>query len=70
MSVVCLVGCIITWPILLPLHACGGAGNDQLDALSFSNVTNPDWYYVHVFVSWIFFGRYHLFSSYIVGSSS
>ncbi|EEP81198.1 conserved hypothetical protein [Uncinocarpus reesii 1704] len=56
MSVLCLVGCAITWPILFPIHIIGGAGNKQLDALSFSNVQNPQLYYGHVVVAWIFFG--------------
>ncbi|TPX20178.1 hypothetical protein DIZ76_016066 [Coccidioides immitis] len=55
MSVVCLVGCVITWPILLPIHIAGGAGNKQLDAMSFSNVKNPQSYYAHTIVAWIFF---------------
>ncbi|KMU78278.1 hypothetical protein CISG_06431 [Coccidioides immitis RMSCC 3703] len=57
MSVVCLVGCVITWPILLPIHIAGGAGNKQLDAMSFSNVKNPQSYYAHTIVAWIFFGK-------------
>ncbi|EEH16483.2 hypothetical protein PABG_06570 [Paracoccidioides brasiliensis Pb03] len=56
MSVTCFVGCLIVWPILLPIHATGGAGNTQLDALSFSNVKEPRRYFAHVLVSWTFFG--------------
>ncbi|KKK17081.1 hypothetical protein P175DRAFT_0532590 [Aspergillus ochraceoroseus IBT 24754] len=48
-------GCVITWPILLPIHATGGAGNTQLDALSFSNVRNPKHYYAHAVVGCVFF---------------
>ncbi|OJD16556.1 hypothetical protein AJ78_03293 [Emergomyces pasteurianus Ep9510] len=55
MSVTCFVGCLGIWPILFPIHATGGAGNTQLDALSFSNVTDPNRYYAHVVVSWMFF---------------
>ncbi|KAE8354584.1 DUF221 domain protein [Aspergillus coremiiformis] len=51
----CFTGCLITWPILLPIHATGGAGNTQLDALSFSNVTNPMRYYAHALMAIIFF---------------
>ncbi|EER36892.1 DUF221 domain-containing protein [Histoplasma capsulatum H143] len=55
MSVTCFVGCLVVWPILFPIHATGGAGNTQLDALSFSNVTDPNRYYAHVLVAWMFF---------------
>ncbi|KAL3419166.1 duf221 domain-containing protein [Phlyctema vagabunda] len=56
LCVICLVGCCITWPVLLPLHAQGGVGNKQMDKLTFGNVTNPQWYYVHALLAWIFFG--------------
>ncbi|KAK2798851.1 hypothetical protein FQN50_008712 [Emmonsiellopsis sp. PD_5] len=56
MSIICLVGCLGIWPVLFPVHAAGGVGNVQLDALSFSNVKDPNRYYAHVFVSWLFFG--------------
>ncbi|KAG2411603.1 hypothetical protein HFD88_009159 [Aspergillus terreus] len=48
-------GCLITWPILLPIHATGGAGNTQLDALSFSNVKDPTKYYAHAVMACVFF---------------
>ncbi|KAE8395110.1 hypothetical protein ETB97_011010 [Aspergillus alliaceus] len=51
----CFTGCLITWPILLPIHATGGAGNTQLDALSFSNVKDPKRYYVHALMAIILF---------------
>ncbi|KAK2766798.1 hypothetical protein FQN54_006112 [Arachnomyces sp. PD_36] len=54
-TTICFVGCIITWPILFPVNATGGAGNKQLDILSMSNVTgNLNRYYAHTFVAWIF----------------
>ncbi|RMZ37467.1 DUF221 domain protein [Aspergillus flavus] len=51
----CFTGCLITWPILLPINATGGAGNTQLDALSFSNVKNPKRYYAHTVMAIAFF---------------
>ncbi|KAF9884927.1 hypothetical protein FE257_000918 [Aspergillus nanangensis] len=51
----CFTGCVITWPVLLPVHATGGGGNTQLDLLSFSNVKNPNRYYVHAVVACVFF---------------
>jgi hypothetical protein len=50
------VGCLITWPVLLPLHRYGGAGKTELDLLTSGNIKNPSWFYVHVFQAWIFFG--------------
>ncbi|KAK0712154.1 hypothetical protein B0T21DRAFT_352401 [Apiosordaria backusii] len=57
--VLCVVGCLITWPVLFPINATGGGGQTELDVLSFSNV-NPEShknrYYAHVFVGWAYFG--------------
>lgn len=38
--VTCIVGCLITWPVLFPINATGGGGHSQLDLLTFANVTN------------------------------
>lgn len=54
--IICLVGCCITWPILFPVNATGGGGEQQLNILSFSNVQNANRYYAHTFVAWIFIG--------------
>merc|ERR1711981_1415431 len=56
LTIICFVGCCITWPILFPVNATGGGGEQQLDLLSFSNVANPVRYYAHTFVAWIFLG--------------
>ncbi|TGO11910.1 hypothetical protein BTUL_0098g00110 [Botrytis tulipae] len=56
MCVICLVGCGLVFPVLIPLHVLGGAGNEQLDQLTFGNVDNPRIYYVHAFLAWLFFG--------------
>lgn len=56
---ICLVGIIITFPILLPVNATGGAGKTAFDLLSFGNIQTPEKknrYYAHVFVGWVFFG--------------
>jgi hypothetical protein len=55
-TIIAFVGACITIPILFPVNATGGAGNQQLDILSFSNIVNPLRFYAHTFVSWIFFG--------------
>ncbi|KAE8146632.1 hypothetical protein BDV25DRAFT_169690 [Aspergillus avenaceus] len=51
----CFTGCVITWPILLPINATGGAGNVQLDMLSFSNVKDPKRYYAHAVMACVLF---------------
>lgn len=56
--VVFFVGCCLTWPVLLPLHATGGGEHVQLDKLTFGNITNPRKYYAHALLAWIYFGRY------------
>ncbi|TVY36676.1 Phosphate metabolism protein [Lachnellula occidentalis] len=56
LCVICGVGCLITWPILLPYHVHGGGVNIQLDALTFGNVIHPSWFYLHACLAWIFFG--------------
>ncbi|KAJ5318162.1 hypothetical protein PENANT_c052G04904 [Penicillium antarcticum] len=55
LAATCLTGCLITWPILLPIHATGGGGNDQLDILSFSNIKDPNRYYANVIVGCVYF---------------
>jgi hypothetical protein len=51
------VGCLIVWPILLPINATGGNGRTQLDALTIGNVKNEQKLFAHAVVAWIFFGR-------------
>ncbi|KAI5362890.1 Putative calcium-dependent channel, 7TM region phosphate [Septoria linicola] len=38
--VICVVGCLITWPVLFPVNATGGGGKTQLDLLTLGNVTD------------------------------
>ncbi|KAL0262028.1 hypothetical protein SLS55_003463 [Diplodia seriata] len=55
---ICLAGCCLTWPILLPLHICGGGDGQQLDRLTFGNVSDAHktWFFAHGVVAWLFFG--------------
>lgn len=55
-SIICLLGCILVWPILFPVDATNSNGNKQLDILTFGNVKNKWRYFAHVFISWLFFG--------------
>jgi calcium permeable stress-gated cation channel len=36
--IICFLGCCMIWPILFPVNATGGAGQKQLDILSFTNI--------------------------------
>ncbi|KAF2103468.1 DUF221-domain-containing protein [Rhizodiscina lignyota] len=54
--VCCLVGCLITWPVLFPVNITGGGGHSQLDMLTFANVTNNYFkYFAHAGCAIIFF---------------
>jgi len=55
--VACLVGCCITWPILFPVNATGGAGEMQLNILTMSNVNSPWRFFAHVGCAWLYFGE-------------
>ncbi|CAI4050859.1 Phm7p SKDI_15G0750 [Saccharomyces kudriavzevii IFO 1802] len=52
------MGCLIILPILLPVNATSGNNLKGFDLLSFSNVSNKNRFYAHVFLSWIFFGMF------------
>lgn len=53
---ICLAGCLITFPVLFPIHATGGSGLTQLEMLTIGNVKDPQKLLAHVFVAWAFFG--------------
>lgn len=56
--VICFVGCCITWPVLFPVNATGGGGQEQLDILSYSNInrtTQKYRYFAHALVCWVYF---------------
>ncbi|KAK1752140.1 hypothetical protein QBC47DRAFT_389846 [Echria macrotheca] len=58
-TIICFVGCCISWPVLFPVNATGGGGQQQLDILSYSNIDSKNGknrYYAHCFVSWAFLG--------------
>ncbi|CAI6335690.1 unnamed protein product [Periconia digitata] len=52
----CVVGCAITWPILMPINATGGGTSSQLDRISFGNVKKKNHLYAHAVVAWVYFG--------------
>ncbi|KAF2752051.1 DUF221-domain-containing protein [Sporormia fimetaria CBS 119925] len=52
---ICVVGCCLTWPILLPLNANGGGAATELDKLTIGNVSDGKKLYGHAIISCIFF---------------
>lgn len=55
--VICLVGCLITWPVLFPVNITGGGGQEQLDLLTIGNVADSFWRYLaHAACAYVFFG--------------
>lgn len=56
LSIICLVGGCIAWPILLPVNGTGGSGLKQLDELTIGNINFASKFYAHVAVAWCFFG--------------
>jgi hypothetical protein len=60
MSIICLVGCCISYPILLPVNGTGGSGEESLDSLTIGNIKLATKFYAHVVVAWCFFGDFNL----------
>lgn len=52
---ICLVGSLLTWPILFPVNATGGGTASQLDKISFSNIAKNNHLWAHTVVALIFF---------------
>ncbi|KAI8631232.1 DUF221-domain-containing protein [Xylariaceae sp. FL1651] len=53
---ICLVGCGLTWPILMPVNATGGGSSTELDKISISNVKKKNHLYAHAIMAWVFLG--------------
>ncbi|KAG5663446.1 hypothetical protein KAF25_001382 [Fusarium avenaceum] len=51
-----LVGILIAWPILLPIHITGGNESTQLDILTIGKVSDKKRMFAHVAVAYTFFG--------------
>ena len=54
--VMCAFGCLITWPVLLPLNATGGGTETQFDILTMANISN-NYYklFAHAILAIIFY---------------
>ncbi len=57
LGIISLVGCLCTWPILLPIHGTGANGLTELDLLTIGNISNPNSFFAHVVVAYVFFGE-------------
>ena len=57
LTIICLAGVIITWPILIPINVTGGAKQHELDLLTFGNINGAgkNRYYAHAIIASIFF---------------
>ncbi|KAF6827940.1 duf221 domain-containing protein [Colletotrichum musicola] len=56
LSLICFVGCCITWPTLMWIHASGAGGLTQLDRITIGNIKDPHIFFAHALVAWTFFG--------------
>ena len=52
----CLVGCLLTWPILFPINATGGDDALQLDVIAIGNIKGTKRLYAHTVIAWVFLG--------------
>lgn len=55
MIFICVVGCVLTWPILMPINAAGGGTGSELDRVSIGNVAEEKYLYAHAIIAWVFF---------------
>src|SRR5579871_5327158 len=56
-AITCILGCPLTWLILLPINATGGNNYTQLDRITTSNINQPARYLAHVFIAYLYFGK-------------
>ncbi|KAI1439734.1 DUF221-domain-containing protein [Annulohypoxylon stygium] len=52
----CLIGCLFTWPILMPVNATGGGSSTELDRIGIGNVKDKGHFYAHAIMAWVFLG--------------
>ncbi|KAI1268117.1 DUF221-domain-containing protein [Xylariaceae sp. FL1019] len=53
---ICVVGCFLTWPTLMPVNATGGGSSTEFDKISISNVKKKNHLYAHAVLAWVFMG--------------
>ena len=54
-TMLCFVGCCMTWPVLFPVNATDKGGSAELSILAIGNIKNNKRLYAHTFVAWIYF---------------
>jgi hypothetical protein len=52
---ICVIGCCLTWPILIPINASGGGTSSELDKTTIGNVSDKKKLYSHAVLAWVFF---------------
>lgn len=52
---ICIFGCCIALPVLIPVNATGGGHASQLDKITFSNIDKNSHLWAHTVVAWVFF---------------
>jgi hypothetical protein len=52
---ICVIGAIITWPILIPANWTGGGNSKELNRISIGNVKKKNHLYAHAVAAWVFF---------------
>ncbi|KAH6620354.1 hypothetical protein C7974DRAFT_435734 [Boeremia exigua] len=55
MIFICVVGCVLTWPILMPINSAGGGTGSELDRVTIGNVAETKYLYAHAVIAWVFF---------------
>ncbi|KAI1338891.1 DUF221-domain-containing protein [Xylariaceae sp. FL0016] len=53
---ICVVGCFLTWPILMPINANGGGTSTEIDKIGIGNVSKGSHLYAHAIMAWVFLG--------------
>jgi calcium permeable stress-gated cation channel len=56
LMIICVLGTLLTWPILFSVNATGGGNASQLDKIAFGNVDDNKRLYAHATVAWVYFG--------------
>lgn len=58
-TIICFVGCFMTFPVLWPVNATGGGGKQQFDLLNFSNISHQfGRFFAHAIIAWFYMGKW------------
>lgn len=53
---ICVVGCCLTWPILMPINAAGGGTATEFEKIGIGNIDQIRFFYAHAVLACVFFG--------------